>query len=407
MRMTLSIAVATALVAFSGAASAAQPLLPAGGKDQVPSKLAALPAPSMQVERAPVAFSWKLDPAAAVYDAAPAVAESREYWQTVEGAELQRGVALKLSAPGSLIRISPAADARGLATDALKLQGARGPAKLERLLDERQLKAAGMEVGTGTVMAKLAPEAGAGSFTLSASEARGRYVVHVFEPASTDVLSARIDRDRALAGGDIRLDVDFARAGRKVAANGEALLVSPDGRSWPVRLASSGNGLGASVRLPKVATDAPGLWELQVFTDADGIQRDARTAFSVAQPTARFGGQYDFDAAKLQMALPVEAASAGRYEARGLLYATAPDGTLRPVSQAHSAAWFERGDGTLTLAFDRSHLPQGYGAPFEVRQLELLDQSRLAPLEKRARAGRIDGARRGVDTGGRGRLQAR
>ena len=405
MRKILSIAVATALVAFS--ASAAQPLLPAGGTDQVPAKLSALPAPSLQVERAPVRFSWKLDPATALYESAPAVAESREFWQTVDAADLQRGVALKLSAPGSLIRNSPAAGARGLPTDSLKLQGTRGPAKLERLLDARQLKAAGMEVGTGTVMAKLAPEAGAGSFTLSAAEARGRYVVHVFEPASTDVLSAKVDRDRALAGGQIRLDVNFARAGRSVNAGGEALLVSPDGRSWPVKLAAAGSGLRANVQLPKVASSAPGLWELQVFTDADGIQRDARTAFAVAQPTARFGGRYDFDATKLQMALPLVAASAGRYEARGQLYATAPDGILRPVSQAHSAAWFERGGGTLTLAFERSHLPQGYGAPFEVRQLELFDQSRMAPLEKRARAGRIDGPQREVETGGRGRLQAR
>lgn len=407
MRKTLSIAVATALVACSAAASAAQPLLPAGGSDQVPSRLSALPAPALQVERAPVTFSWKIDPAAALHDTAPQPAESREFWQSVDAAELQRGMALKLSAPGSLIRISPATGARGLATDTVKLQGARGPAKLERLLDERQLKAAGMDVGTGTVMAKLAPEAGAGAFTLSAPEARGRYVVHVFEPASNDVLSAKIDRDHALAGDSLRLDVGFARAGRAVAASGEALLVSPDGRSWPVKLSAAGNRLRADVRLPRVGSNAPGLWELQVFTDADGIQRDARTAFAVAQPTARFGGQYVFDAAKLQMALPLVAASAGRYEARGVLYATAPDGVLRPVSQAHSAAWFERGNGTLKLAFDRGHLPQGYAAPFEVRQLELLDQSRMAPLEKRARAGRIEGAPRDVDTGGRGRLQVR
>lgn len=41
----------------------------------------------------------------------------------------------------------------------------------------------------------------------------------------------------------------------------------------------------------------------------------------------------------------------------------------------------------LVLQFDHSHLPQGFGAPFEVRQLELNDQSRMAPLESRERAG--------------------
>ena len=60
----------------------------------------------------------------------------------------------------------------------------------------------------------------------------------------------------------------------------------------------------------------------------------------------------------------------------------------RPVSQAHSANWFKRGSGMLVLQFDRAHVPAGYGAPFKVRQLELHDQSRMAPLESRESAGR-------------------
>jgi len=41
------------------------------------------------------------------------------------------------------------------------------------------------------------------------------------------------------------------------------------------------------------------------------------------------------------------------------------------------------------LAFDREHVPAGYGAPFEVRQLELNDQTRLALVESRSRAVRF------------------
>jgi len=43
----------------------------------------------------------------------------------------------------------------------------------------------------------------------------------------------------------------------------------------------------------------------------------------------------------------------------------------------------------LVLQFDRSHVPAGYGAPYEVRQLELHDQSRMAPLESRETSGRV------------------
>ena len=68
--------------------------------------------------------------------------------------------------------------------------------------------------------------------------------------------------------------------------------------------------------------------------DVEGVPRDARTAFAVAQPTARFAGGFGVDAAKLRVSLPVEAASPGRYEARGTLYATAKAASMRPVSQA-------------------------------------------------------------------------
>ena len=37
----------------------------------------------------------------------------------------------------------------------------------------------------------------------------------------------------------------------------------------------------------------------------------------------------------------------------------------------------------------RAHVPAGYGAPYEVRQLELNDQGRMAPIESRSRGARF------------------
>ena len=42
-----------------------------------------------------------------------------------------------------------------------------------------------------------------------------------------------------------------------------------------------------------------------------------------------------------------------------------------------------------TDQFARAHLPAGYGAPFEVRELELNDQGRMAPIESRTRGARF------------------
>jgi hypothetical protein len=71
------------------------------------------------------------------------------------------------------------------------------------------------------------------------------------------------------------------------------------------------------------------------------------------------------------------------------LFATGSDGIRRPVAQAASAAWFEPGARTLSLAFDRKYVPLGYGAPYELRELTLKDQARMGLLESRAMAFKV------------------
>lgn len=376
-----------ALAAASFTVAAAQPLLPAGARDQTPGRLVALPVPAVQAERAPVSFAWKLDPAQSLKAPTSYVAESREYWKTVDAAELREGVALKTSAPGSLVRISPVQGARALRSDEVQVFSNGRAAKLQSIANADQLRKAGMDVNDGTVVAKFA-ESSASTYRLKADTAQGQYLVHVFEPQSSDVLRASLSSDHALAGGTLQLQVGFSRSAKSAAApRAEALLVAPDGRNWPVTMRAGNGGLTADVKLPANVGNTRGLWELQVFAETDGIARDTRTAFAVGAPTARFKGNAAFNAKTMRYALPVVAGSEGRYEARGTLYATAPDGLMRPVSQAHSATWMKRGNGMLVLQFEKAHLPAGYGAPYEIRQLELHDQTRMAPLEVRERGG--------------------
>lgn len=385
-----ALAAATLVVFVAGAASAARPLIPAGATDQVPQRLAKLPTPTGVIERKPVSFSWALDPSAALAEPEPYLAESREYWKTVDADEMAGGVDLPVSANGALVRVSPARGAALLkAADIDILQGGRKVA-IAHAADDEALRKAGMDASAGTQVLKLADDVGPGRYTLRVAKAQGSYVVHVFEPRSDVVLHARADRNHALAGEEMRVAITGTRAGKGAVLRSEALLVSPDGdsRNVPVR-AGRGGGMEAVFKLPDDASAAKGLWELQVFADADGLPRDTRTAFAVGQPTAKFAGVFGHDATALRVALPVEAASAGRYEARGTLYATARDGSLRPVSEAHSAAWMEAGKGMLVLQFAKAQVPRGYGAPYEVRQLELNDQSRMAPLESRARGARF------------------
>ena len=61
------------------------------------------------------------------------------------------------------------------------------------------------------------------------------------------------------------------------------------------------------------------------------------------------------------------------------------------MSQAQAADWLRPGQRRLALAFDRGHLPTGYGAPFELRFLELKDQTRMGTLDTRELAVRERG----------------
>ena len=364
--------------------------------DRTVAAVVSAPLPPGQFEREPVQFAWALDPEQAVVSAAPEVMESRSFWRTVDAAELARGVELELSAPGAVIQLSPGTGARALPAGSLKVRDAGNAVVALREFESAQLQQAGMAVAADTQLLKL--EAGdVGSYRLQTSDARGSYVLQVLEPNSPVVLRARTDSSVAFAGSRIGVQVDMdgtqtasralaGKLGRSTVA-GQGLLVAPDGRSWDVPLLANRNGgLSANVALPAEGSNSEGLWELQVFTEQGGIARDTRLAFAVARPTARIAGRIaGNDPAKLSF--PLQVGAPGRYEVRATLFATAGDGQLRPVAQGHSAAWFNApGRGQLALSFADVALPAGYGAPFELREVELHDQSRMAPIERRARA---------------------
>lgn len=389
------LAAAVLAVLATASAQAAQPLRVAAG-DQIPAALAAAPLPADESEHAPLAFAWALDPAQPLQAPGPQAAISRSYWQQVDAAELQRGLELPLSAPDAVIQLSPAAGARALPASSLQVRDPAGRSSVARSVDARQLQDAGMPVGDGSSMLRTGTTSAAGVYRLQSAQAQGRYVVQVLEPNSPLRLEVQASQTQVLAGGNVQLQARLLEDGasaatlraRRGSLGGEALLVAPDGRSWPQRLLRTTDGsLRAQVRIPAEASNAQGLWELQVFAQADGVLRDGKVAFAVARPTARFTGQAVPDPASRQVSLPLQVAAAGRYEARGTLYATAANGQLQPVAQAHAAAWFDGpGRGALVLPFDQAALPAGFGAPYELRDLQLQDQSRMAPIEARALA---------------------
>lgn len=395
------------ICAFSIAAQAApdSALLPAAANDQIVQQLVATPATlssdRARLERAPVSSSWALDPQQQL-DARPQpyVDESREYWRNVSGAELQAGMRLATSAPGALIRFSPHARSRAtLDITALQVESASGRFNATQAFrhraDEQQLHAAGMAVPQGSHVLQLDDAVGSGDIRITARGAQGEWLIHVYEPRSTLVLKLHAERDTVLAGEQIRIHAEMEGKARLQRLGG--LLTSPTGFSQSFDFTRKSDGsFSAAVTADPRHTGGQGLWEVHAFGHAASgsqqVERDARTAVAVSVAGARLTSNWQplTSTARQQgltMALGVEIAVASRYQLAGVLWGTDSEGELRPAAIAHAAAWREPGEQHMILHFDEEALaPSGLVAPYELRDLRLIDQSGMSLLERRERA---------------------
>lgn len=358
------------------------------------------------IEREPVDFAWALDPSQPLSREAPYVADSREFWTTLDAAQLQKGYRFQTTAPGALLRLSPADNAKRRALQLsdldVRINGKRLDASrdIAVAVDAAQMKAAGVDFGEGTLVFRLSDQAGEGQVQLIAKNAAGNYLLHVYEPESPVSLTLGADRDRALAGDTITVKAqwnDGSRASRPTRIGG--VLTSPLGHSIPFDFSQAKGGeYQATVQLPADAGSGMALWEVHTFAVSNSkhgaIPRDAKTSLSVSRPTARLSGDAVSVQAKsghVALTLPLEVGAAGRYELRGVLYGTAKNGAMQPFAIAHSARWLEPGKGEgITLDFGDLAAKSGLAAPYELRDLSLNDQARMGLLETRARALRIE-----------------
>lgn len=401
MRLTI-LAFAT-LCAFSAAAGAADSqalrLRPAAAGDQVVAALhaPARPLATADLDRAPVSVAWALDRNAPLQSQSqPFVRASREYWTDVSEAELRAGVKLQTTAPEALIRLSPyggndaALDASALLVRAAGRQRTAGEAT-SQVADTAALRAAGMDVPSGTVVMKLKRDVAAGSVELAAPGAHGRYLVHVFEPQSNFVLNLNAERDSIVAGQPLRFfaTLDHPQKLQRLEIV-EGLITAPDGHTQPVHFSKQDDGRFVATATPDAMhAGGPGLWEVHAFASGkqlgQPVLRDAKSAFGVAAPTARFDGSLVRDTGSpLALRVGVEVAAASRYQVSGVSYGTAADGSMKPLAAAQSAAWLEAGHGTIRLDVDQASLDaNGLAAPFELRDLRLTNQADLSLLERR------------------------
>jgi hypothetical protein len=343
------------------------------------------------LDHAPVSLSWPLDSTQPL-DSRPQVhaAQSREYWIDASESQIQNGIGLPLSAPGAIVRISPHAGNVPIAASDVQIRVAGrhldNAKAIRAAADTDALRAAGMDAPQGSVALRLS-DAVAGKTQLAVPTARGAYLVHVYEPASTVVLGLAADRD-SIAGGE-RVSFRATLQGATLDRIG-GLVSAPDGASQNVDFARQSDGSYVGSVTPDLAhAGGAGLWEIHAFGVGAGqnaVPRDAKTAFAVGVPVARLDGSVARATARagVTLRIGVETTISSRYALSGVLYGTGADGQLHPVAMAQSAAWLAAGKGNLELRYDAASL--SLRAPWEVRDLRLVNQADLSVQERRERA---------------------
>jgi hypothetical protein len=407
MKISMSSLIVSLLLAGS-AATAATPLqlIAARSSDLVPSRLqATTPARSAiaDLDRQPVSMSWALDAKQAL-DARPVpfTRQSREYWSDASADQLQQGFALSTSANGALIRLSPHADNAQVIDASTLLFRANGRLytasdAVRSAADQDALRAAGMDVPSGSVVVKLADTLGSGRIELIAPDAAGSYLVHVFEPASKIVMSLQAERDTVLAGDRVRIvtAIEGATLDRV-----EGLLSAPDGSSQDVSFLRQGNGNYAALVRPDPAhagglpVGNPRLRQCReshvrrATRCPHGIrgERRQRTPERDHPTTGRPGQGFRIAAVDRRRGGNGQSLPACRHavwQPQRWFPGTA--------GRCHSAAWLEAGTAAITLSFDQQTLGESQlRAPYEIRDLRLINQADMSLVERRERAARID-----------------
>ncbi|MGK7294525.1 MAG: DUF4785 domain-containing protein [Candidatus Wenzhouxiangella sp. M2_3B_020] len=358
---------------------------------------------SRHIENEAVRFAWKLDDAAATQDVRQARVESRQYWLDATGDELARGVELPLTARGAVVRVSPLnpdGDVRinpsrvRLAMKGKRLENAES--LLRMVTDGQALNRQGMPVPPQTLAFKLddAVPAGTLEFAIERLPSDAQMVVHVFEPESDWVAELSLPRHNFFAGDELSFDFGLAAGEARVDVESiQAVVADPFAdQTWQLDVDAGRGRLSRKAPGERFVSGHEGLFEAYVYleTEKNGltVRRDLKLPFSIAPPLARFDGraQARLDGG-LALTVGVATAAAGRFQVNGQIFGTAADGSLKPLAIAQAAATLAPGTGSLELKVDRSMLAaSGLRAPFEVRNLELLDQGRMFMLERRARA---------------------
>jgi len=360
---------------------------------------------SRHAETAPVKFAWALEGVSAdslEQSSAGLRVESRQYWVDATGADLAGGVSLPLTSRGAVIRVSPLEAGGDIGIDPASVQlsvnGKRfdSTRSMMQVTDGASLQRLGMSVPARTIAFKLDDAIPPGKLDLAVARlpAEQKLVVHVFEPESDWVAELASPRGTFVAGEPLEFGFGLGNSqGKSRVDSVQAVLADPYAdKTWALEIDKADGTLTRRAPADRFVSGHDGLFEAYVYLETvqDGltIRRDLKLPVSIVPPLARFSGQAIAtldDGLTLQVG--VESAVPGRFQLNGQIFGTAADGSLKPLAMSQSAAVIEGRAGSIQLQVSSDMLQaSGLRAPFEVRNLELLDQGRMFVLQRQQRA---------------------
>jgi len=367
---------------------------------QIPAqnnRLVELAVPDYAVEQQAVHFSQKVSVNSKIsLQAQRFESVSDEYWLEVTGKQLNAGVDLAVSKAGALIRLSGKRvkgefNDANLVIDPSNIKLFKNQKSLaqpfKQTVSQQQFATANIFPNSSAM--QLNKKLGKGKFTLRVSEQLNEnqhYMVNVKEKGAEHKLHLAIARQTFMEGENVAFDSFINnKAGKLAAVKSKAFIKTPSGEKQAISYVKDNDKFKLVVPSNLTPAKRGELYELLIESQAtdNGIQikRNAKVAFAIAQPTARMQGEYSVDNSAARVNLNV--ASEGRYEVSGLVYGTAKNGVKLPIMLSRSAYYLRPGDHNVELKFDQKILKaSGLQAPFSVKQLRLMDQSRMALLQQ-------------------------
>lgn len=378
--------------------------------------LVELNVPDVSIEKETVHFSQRISTDTPIsFKAKSYTSISDEYWFEATGKQLKAGIELAISTPGALVRLSGKQSKNEYSTQ----NNAIDPNTVQLFKNDKMLsapftqKVSQQEFATANIFPnssamKLSSKLGKGVFTLKVNDNlddKQHYVVNVKEKNAEHKLHLSLAKQSYMEGEKINFTSQLKATSTNIVTLTQniplAYIKMPFGEREPLIFTKKGDLFQFTLPTDLATTKRGQLFELYVETEnnANGlkVKRNAKVAFAIAQPTARIKTVAkpnqesiiaSIDNAKKILVpsfvdINLLVASEGRYEVSAMIYGSTGKKLNLPFMLSRSAYYLTPGEHTVKLQLDNNIIKNsGLKAPYTVKNVRLMDQSRMALLQQ-------------------------